>query len=165
MKLADWYILIRLLNYHHHHHHHWIFLLTCRYRGHIHNSGPPSRQLACCTHDRSHTRSPINVVKYLVWVHISHMNLCQIFHNVNAINYQYRRSSICSILTEPVACFFAFWHICFADLRQTCLANAADTECYFNPIALRKAKIARNFGLSECNRVKKSSPNQAIDVS
>ena len=24
----------------------------------------------------------------------------------------------------------------------------------FNPIALRKAKIACNFGLSECNRVK-----------
>ena len=27
--------------------------------------------------------------------------------------------------------------------------------CYFNPIALRKAKIVYNFGLSECNRVKK----------
>ena len=25
---------------------------------------------------------------------------------------------------------------------------------FFNPIALRKAKIAYNFGLSECNRVK-----------
>ena len=25
----------------------------------------------------------------------------------------------------------------------------------FNPIALRKAKIVYNFGLSECNRVKK----------
>ena len=24
---------------------------------------------------------------------------------------------------------------------------------FFNPIALRKAKIAYNFGLSECNRV------------
>ena len=34
------------------------FLLTCRYRGNIHNSGPPSRQLACCMHGRSHTRSP-----------------------------------------------------------------------------------------------------------
>ena len=34
------------------------FLLTCKYRGHIHNSWPPSRQLACCTHGRSHTRSP-----------------------------------------------------------------------------------------------------------
>ena len=27
-----------------------------------------------------------------------------------------------------------------------------------NPIALRKAKIVYNFGLSECNRVKKSYP-------
>ena len=26
---------------------------------------------------------------------------------------------------------------------------------FFNPIALRKAKIAYNFGLSECNRVKR----------
>ena len=34
------------------------FLLTCKYRGHIHNSGPPSRQLACCMHGRPHTRSP-----------------------------------------------------------------------------------------------------------
>ena len=34
------------------------FLLRCRYRGHIHNSGPPSGQLACSTHGRSHTRSP-----------------------------------------------------------------------------------------------------------
>ena len=25
---------------------------------------------------------------------------------------------------------------------------------YFNPIALRKAKIVYNFGLSDCNRVK-----------
>ena len=40
------------------------FLLTCRYRGHIHNSGPPSRQLACCTHGRSHTRSPgISIIR------------------------------------------------------------------------------------------------------
>ena len=30
----------------------------CRYRSNIHISGPPSRQLACCTHGRSHTRSP-----------------------------------------------------------------------------------------------------------
>ena len=26
--------------------------------------------------------------------------------------------------------------------------------CVFNPIALRKAKIIYNFGLSECNRVR-----------
>ena len=34
------------------------FLLMYRYRGNIHISGPPSRYLACCTHGRSHTRSP-----------------------------------------------------------------------------------------------------------
>ena len=28
-------------------------------------------------------------------------------------------------------------------------------QVYFNPIALRKAKIAYSFGLSECKRVKK----------
>ena len=28
------------------------------------------------------------------------------------------------------------------------------TNVFINPIALRKAKIAYNFGLSECNRVK-----------
>ena len=30
----------------------------CGYRGNIHINGPPSRYLACCTHGRSHTRSP-----------------------------------------------------------------------------------------------------------
>ena len=35
-------------------------------------------------------------------------------------------------------------HVCIpSDLNQ----------CYFNPIALRKAKIVCNFGLPECNRV------------
>ena len=29
---------------------------------------------------------------------------------------------------------------------------------HFNPIALRKAKIVYNFGLSECNRVKPMKP-------
>ena len=48
-----------------------------------------------------------------------------------------------------------------AFFRQIC-----ETEIYemvmltkgllFNPIALRKAKIVYNFGLSECNRVKNS---------
>ena len=28
------------------------------------------------------------------------------------------------------------------------------SACIFNPMALRKAKIVYNFGLSECNRVK-----------
>ena len=31
--------------------------------------------------------------------------------------------------------------------------------CTFNPIALRKAKIVCNFGLSECNRVKHCIPD------
>ena len=29
------------------------------------------------------------------------------------------------------------------------------SQCMFNSIALRKAKIVYNFGLSECNRVNK----------
>ena len=32
------------------------FWSTCRYRGNIHISGSPSRELACCTHGRYHTR-------------------------------------------------------------------------------------------------------------
>ena len=44
------------------------FWLTCRYRGHIYNSGPPSRQLACCTHGRSHTRSPgVSIMRVDSW--------------------------------------------------------------------------------------------------
>ena len=31
---------------------------------------------------------------------------------------------------------------------------------FFNPAALRKAKIVYNFGLSECNRVKELIPNE-----
>ena len=34
-----------------------------------------------------------------------------------------------------------------------------------NPIALRKAKIAYNFGLSECNRVKHQIPYNADTTS
>ena len=33
----------------------------------------------------------------------------------------------------------------------------SERKPWFNPIALRKAKIVRNFGLSECNGVKVSS--------
>ena len=45
------------------------FRLTCRYRGHIHNSGPSSRQLACCTHGRSHTRSPgVSIMRVNSWL-------------------------------------------------------------------------------------------------
>ena len=32
--------------------------------------------------------------------------------------------------------------------------SALMSTCMFNPVALRKAKIVCNFGLSECNRVK-----------
>ena len=35
-------------------------------------------------------------------------------------------------------------------------------KCLVNPIALRKAKIACNFGLSECNRVNKSSHGSVV---
>ena len=31
-------------------------------------------------------------------------------------------------------------------------------DLFFNPVALRKAKIAYNFGLSECKRVKELTP-------
>ena len=35
-------------------------------------------------------------------------------------------------------------------------------KCLVNPNALRKAKIACNFGLSECNRVDKSSRGSVV---
>ena len=37
--------------------------------------------------------------------------------------------------------------------------NKVKYQFTFNPIALRKAKIVYNFGLSECNRVKETLPN------
>ena len=40
-------------------------------------------------------------------------------------------------------------------LRVTMNGYTATNFHYFNPIALKKAKIAYNFGLSECNRVNK----------
>ena len=56
------------------------FWLTCRYRGHIHNSRPPSRQLACCTHGRSHTRSPgVSTMRVDSWeLPLSATPLCQL---------------------------------------------------------------------------------------
>ena len=56
------------------------FWLTCRYRGHIHNSGPPSRQMACCTHGRSHTRSPgVSIMRVDSWeLPLSAIPLCQL---------------------------------------------------------------------------------------
>ena len=40
-------------------------------------------------------------------------------------------------------------------MPHTC--TALQWQCYVNPMAFRKAKIAYNFGLSECNRVKKGN--------
>ena len=42
-------------------------------------------------------------------------------------------------------------------------ANAADS--FFNPSALRKAKIVNNFGLSECSKVKSRSHFEIFTVS
>ena len=48
-------------------------------------------------------------------------------------------------------------------------ATIFDVSFAFNPMALRKAKIAYNFGLSECNRVKPtlffSAKKKKIDMS
>ena len=45
-----------------------------------------------------------------------------------------------------------------------CIANSVDPDqglyfqpFSFNPIALRRTKIACNFGLSECNRINKAT--------
>ena len=56
------------------------FWLTCRYRGNIHISGPPSRKLACYTHDRSHTRSPgMSIMRVDSWeLPPSAIPLCQL---------------------------------------------------------------------------------------
>ena len=35
--------------------------------------------------------------------------------------------------------------------------NILYNSCYINPIALRMTKIAYNFGLSECSRIKKQT--------
>ena len=43
-------------------------------------------------------------------------------------------------------------HFQFASLLN-CIQLLDEQILYFNTIALRKAKIAYNFGLSECNRV------------
>ena len=39
------------------------------------------------------------------------------------------------------------------------------TKTVLNPFALRKIKIAHNFGLSECNRVKTYGSNNSSDMS
>ena len=56
------------------------FSLMCRYRDNIHNSGLPSRQLACCTHGRSHTRSlGVSIMRVDSWeLPLSVIPLCQL---------------------------------------------------------------------------------------
>ena len=44
--------------------------------------------------------------------------------------------------------------------NQTYTGQNRETP-HFNPIALRKAKIVSNFGLSECNRVKTTLSGEA----
>ena len=43
--------------------------------------------------------------------------------------------------------------------KRSCGKNGKEQAKQRNPIALRKAKIVYNFGLSECNRVKKCHYN------
>ena len=56
------------------------FLINVQVQGHIHDSGPPSRQLACCTHGRSHTRSPgVSIMRDDSWeLPLSAIPLCQL---------------------------------------------------------------------------------------
>ena len=58
------------------------FLINVQVQGpYIHNSGPPSRQLACCMHGRSHTRSPgVSNMRVDSWEPpLSAIPLCQLF--------------------------------------------------------------------------------------
>ena len=43
------------------------------------------------------------------------------------------------------------------NIKMNIVASSESVLFCFNPVALRKAKIAHNFGLSECNRVKSFS--------
>ena len=46
-------------------------------------------------------------------------------------------------------------HLTENNISFQCIQNLSHAkEKLFNPIALRKAKIVYNFGLSECNRLK-----------
>ena len=53
----------------------------------------------------------------------------------------------------PWNSYFKERHFC--DILKASLDKVAFNS--FNPVALRKAKIVYNFGLSECNRVKMGS--------
>ena len=47
---------------------------------------------------------------------------------------------------------------------EQCLFTMPHFEILFNPIALRKAEIVCNFGLSVCNRVKSNCKGVKSDV-
>ena len=42
----------------------------------------------------------------------------------------------------------------FSEIKIDLTLKKSNILYFFNPIALRKAKIVYNFGISECNRVK-----------
>ena len=46
-----------------------------------------------------------------------------------------------------------FYRIWFQNIGEKKMLEMVNVLRFFNPIALRKAKIVCNFGLSECNRV------------
>ena len=69
---------------------------------------------------------------------------------------------------QPTECFIYFKNTLFWWQMEICLIKSWEVvpwnkghriqillDCSFNPIALTKAKIVYNFGLSECNRVKR----------
>ena len=83
------------------------FRLTCRYRGNnIHISGPPSRFLACCTHGRSHTRSP----------------------GVSIMRVDSRELPFSAI---PVSCFHVILGLPGLRFPSTCMSQADSVDCTF----------------------------------
>ena len=58
----------------------------------------------------------------------------------------------------------AFYTKAFKDLKYKAISLVLSTKkstlLCFNPVALRKAKIIYNFGLSECNRVNIGIPKK-----
>ena len=46
--------------------------------------------------------------------------------------------------------------------ERLCKQKSQKLSAFVNPIALRKAKIVYNFGLSECNKVKKVNMHRVL---
>ena len=110
------------------------FWLTCRYRGHIHKSGPPSRQLACCTHGRSHSRSPGS---------LSWRSIAESFHSLRSFSV----SCFQVILGLPGPCF-----------PLTCMSKAVLTA----PLEHSTCPYQRSL-LSFSMRSRSSMPSRATD--